>query len=249
MTCEPERIKAYVDGALEDAARAELEDHLAQCSSCRAEALTAEIPQAGFVSVVTVVPATAADPEAPADLTRRVESPRRVRRRGAILVPVIGSLALLAFWVRGAPPFLVRELLRDHGRCFTRPMLEAKVWSEDPVVVAAWFENQGTSLPLVPATVAGLELVGGRYCLLLDRFAAHLYYVADNRHLSLFVIKGPARFVGSYEATIGGRTVQLFRAAGTTVGIVSERAEDVEAFRRSFTTTIAAAALRRRPRA
>ena len=95
-------------------------------------------------------------------------------------------------------------------------------------------------MPLIPENVAGLGLVGARYCPLLDRFAAHLYYTGGDRRASLFVLKGPARFRDAYEGRIGAQTVLLFRSAGTTVGIVSERPEDAEAFRRKFTTTVAA---------
>jgi hypothetical protein len=131
------------------------------------------------------------------------------------------------------------ELARDHGRCFAKGRLPAKIWTSEPSEVTAWFEAQGTPFPVIPSGAGGLELVGGRYCPLWDRLAAHLYYAGDHHHLSLYVISGPARFADSFEATSGGNTVRLLRTAGTTVALVGERAEDVEAFQNTFTTSIA----------
>jgi hypothetical protein len=161
---------------------------------------------------------------------------RRGLRRALLLA---ASLTLLAFWGRGAAPFVAWELARDHGRCFAKGQLPAKVWTSDPTEVTAWFEAQGTLFPVIPSGAGGLELVGGRYCSLGDRLAAHLYYAGDRHHLSLYVISGPARFADSFEATSGGKTVRLLRTAGTTVALVAERAEDVEAFQNTFTTSIA----------
>ncbi|HKC11480.1 MAG TPA: hypothetical protein VKI41_05440 [Vicinamibacteria bacterium] len=160
---------------------------------------------------------------------------RRLRR--ALLLAA--SLTLLALWGRGAAPFLAWELARDHGRCFAKGQLPAKIWTSEPTEVTAWFEAQGTRFPVIPSGARGLELVGGRYCSLGDRLAAHLYYSGERHHLSLYVISGPARFADSFEATSGGKTVRLLRTAGTTVALVAERAEDVEAFQNTFTTSIA----------
>jgi len=64
-------IAGYVDGALEPAARARVETHLADCASCRADALAA---------------------------LRSVRQPRRALTVGA---PVLVAAAALAIWVVG----------------------------------------------------------------------------------------------------------------------------------------------------
>jgi hypothetical protein len=161
------------------------------------------------------------------------------RRGPSRAVLLAASLTLLALWGRGAAPFVAWQLARDHGRCFAKGPLPAKIWTSEPSEVTAWFEAQGTRFPVIPSGAAGLELVGGRYCPLWDRLAAHLYYSGDHHHLSLYVIPGPARFADSFEATSGGKTVRLLRTAGTTVALVAERAEDVESFQGTFTTSIA----------
>ena len=81
-------------------------------------------------------------------------------------------------------------------------------------------------------------LVGARYCPLLDRRVAHLYYTSDGRHLSMYVVPGTVRSVG-FAQRVAGRHVRLATLGGHHVGIVAEHREDVEAFARSLTTTVA----------
>jgi anti-sigma factor RsiW len=233
MSCEPEKVTGYVDDALEAQERAQVLAHLADCPSCRRQVAEEQHVRAHLRALPDFEPRPAFAHELRQRLAGRP-------RQGFWALPLAASVALLALWARGAAPFVAYELARDHAHCFDRASLPAKVWSDDAAVVTAWFEGQGTSLPLIPENVAGLGLVGARYCPLLDRFAAHLYYTGGDRRASLFVLKGPARFGDAYEGRIGAQTVLLFRSAGTTVGIVSERPEDAEAFRRKFTTTIAA---------
>jgi hypothetical protein len=146
----------------------------------------------------------------------------------------------LLLWGRGTAPFVAWELARDHDHCFSRSKLPARIWSGDPVEVAGWFEDQGTAVPPLPEGRRGLSLVGARYCPLVDRLAAHVYYANDDRHLSVFVISGPARFSGYEMGTEArGREVRFLRSAGMTVALVSEHAEDVDAFRHHFSTSTA----------
>ena len=233
MSCDPEKVTGYVDDALDEVERAAIVLHLDTCPACQQQVEEERHVRAHLRGLP--IPELRAGFEA--DLRRLLYGRPR---RAFWALPLAASLALLALWARGAAPFVAYELARDHAKCFGHPALPAKVWSDDAGVVLAWFEGQGTKLPTIPENVAGLGLVGARYCPLLDRFAAHLYYTGADRHASLFVIKGPARFRDVYEGRIGGQTVLLFRSAGTTVGIVSERAEDAEAFKRRFTTMIAA---------
>lgn len=232
MSCEPEKVTGYVDDALAAEERAAVRAHLEECPSCRQQVEEEQDLRARLRALPSLEPRPAFE-----DQVRRRLGGRP--RPGFWALPLAASLAILALWARGAAPFVAYELARDHAHCFDRAALPAKVWSDDAAVIVAWFEGQGTTLPVIPENVAGLGLVGARYCPLLDRFAAHLYYTGGDRRASLFVLKGPARFRDVYEGRIGAETVLLFRSAGTTVGIVSERPEDAEALRRKFTTTIA----------
>jgi len=156
------------------------------------------------------------------------------------VLPVAAALLGVVLWGRGTASFVAWELARDHVHCFGKSRLPAQVWSSDPREIARWFEEQGTVVPPLPEGRRGLMLVGARYCPLVDRLAAHVYYADENRPLSVFVLAGPARFSG-YELGMESRNreVRLLHSAGMTVALVAEHADDVAAFREHFTTTTA----------
>jgi hypothetical protein len=91
----------------------------------------------------------------------------------------------------------------------------------------------------VPAAAGGLQLVGARYCPLIDRRVGHVYYVGRGRHLSIYAVPGSVRFPGDFLANPRDRVVRLLRVEGRTVGLVGERPEDVAAFERALTATYA----------
>lgn len=235
MTCAPERVTGYVDDALDATTRAEVESHLATCATCREQVASERDLRAGL----RALPVPELRPGFESAVRRRLAAESRGRR--AWRLPVAAVLALLALWARGAAPFVAWEVARDHNHCFGKERLPAKLWSSDPSEVSQWFEAQGTRLPPIPAAVGELGLVGARYCPLLDRVAAHLYYAGEERNLSVFVLSGPARFRDTWATESRGNEVRFLRSAGMTVALVSARPEDVEAFRAAFTTTVARA--------
>ncbi|HVR70160.1 MAG TPA: zf-HC2 domain-containing protein [Vicinamibacteria bacterium] len=235
MTCDPEKVTAFVDEALPEDERKGVEAHLAECLSCR--------EQADFETVLRARLRALAPLEVPAGLGRSVR--RRLRsssaRRviAAVALPAAAALALFVFWLRAAPPFVAWELARDHSSCFGRSRLPAKVWSGDPDRVSAWFDDDGFSIPVVPEKAGSAELLGARYCPLIDRSVAHLYYSGDDVNLSLFVVPGSVRMGASHQAEVLGQTVHLLRVGGTVVGVVSASEEAVEAAERALTRTVA----------
>jgi anti-sigma factor RsiW len=234
MSCDPVRVTGYVDRALSAEELAAMEAHLEGCAECARQveeerALGARLRE---------LPAPVPRDELEAEVRRRLApAPRSV---ASWALPLAASLVLLLLWARGSAAFVAWELARDHRHCFGQERLPAQVWSEDPGVVERWFEKQGTELPIVPEGAGGLELVGGRYCTLLDRGVAHLYYSAGEHQASLFVLRGPARLGTGYEGRMGARTVMVFPAGGVLVGVVADRSEDAAALRRRFQTTTAA---------
>ena len=184
MSCASEQVTGYVDGALDDATRVQIEAHLAECDLCRKQAEF----ERGLRARLRRLPGPEPRPGFEAELRRRIRLQRPRRWRWAL--PIAAGLAVLAFWGRNAAPFVALELALDHAKCFSFERLPAEVWGGDPASLAEWFEAKGTELPPLPPTAGGLSLVGGRYCPLLDRRAAHLYYTSDGRHLSVFVLAG-----------------------------------------------------------
>jgi len=233
MSCDPEQVTGYVDGALDEAARAAVEAHLALCPACRAQVESERALRQRLHALAPLEPRSAL----PAEVRRRLrpESTRLSR----VLLAAAAGLALAFLWGRGSAPFVAWELARDHDHCFSFPVLRAQVWSDDPARVAEWFARQGTQIPAIPAAAAGLELVGARYCPLIDRRVGHVYYVGGGRHLSVYAVPGSVRFSREFLADPRNRVVRLIRVEGRTVGLVGERPEDVAAFARALTATYA----------
>lgn len=233
MTCNTELVTGYVDGALDEASRAAVEAHLPGCPACREQA---ESERALRLRLRALAPAEPR-PTLAAEVRRRLK-PRPVSA-SRILLATAAGLAIVFLWGRGAAPFVAFELAWDHRHCFSKPVLPAQIWSDDPDRVAGWFARQGTQIPAVPAVAGGLELIGARYCPLVDRRVGHLYYAGRGRHLSVYAVPGSVRFARDFLDTPGGRVVRLLRIEGRTVGLVGERPEDVAAFERALTSTYA----------
>ncbi|HEY7510994.1 MAG TPA: zf-HC2 domain-containing protein [Vicinamibacteria bacterium] len=235
MSCDPERVTGYVDDALPEEDRAALQAHLRECEPCR--------EQAGFETALRGRLRALAPLDVPPGLRRALRRQMRstspLRFAAAVLLPAAAALALVVFWLRAAPPFVSWELARDHASCFGRSKLPARMWSSDPSQVAAWFEKDGLAVPVVPETVGSAVLIGARYCALIDRRVAHLYYSGDDVNISLFVLPGSVRMEGGYDAEALGQTVRLRRVGGTLVGVVSSSEEAVETLERALTRTVA----------
>jgi len=233
VSCDPEQVTGYVDGALDEAARAAVEAHLALCPACRAQVESERALRQRLHALAPLEPRSAL----PAEVRRRLrpESTRLSR----VLLAAAAGLALAFLWGRGSAPFVAWELARDHDHCFSFPVLRAQVWSDDPARVAEWFARQGTQIPAIPAAAAGLELVGARYCPLIDRRVGHVYYVGGGRHLSVYAVPGSVRFARESLSNPRAHVVRLIRVEGRTVGLVGERPEDVAAFARALTATYA----------
>lgn len=233
MTCNAERVTGYVDDALDEASREAIEAHISGCQACREQVESERALRARLRALAPAEPR----PTLAADVRRRLR--RKPPSASRILLATAAGLAIAFLWGRGAAPFVAFELAWDHGHCFSKRVLPAQVWSGDPERVAEWFARQGTQIPAVPAAAGGLELVGARYCPLVDRKVGHLYYAGRGRHLSVYAVPGSVRFGRDFLDNPRARVVRLLRVEGQTVGLVGERPEDVAAFERALTSTYA----------
>jgi anti-sigma factor RsiW len=233
MSCQPERVTAYVDGQLDPTARADIDAHLAGCDAC-----TRQVSEERWLKETL---RGAPRIELPEGIEARVRGTvRRARPRPwRVLLPLAASLVLGMLWIRGNPMLVSSELAWDHGHCFGKKVLPAQVWGQDGDQVRAWFTARGAAMPLLPESVNGLDLAGGRFCPLLDRKVAHVYYGNAERKLSLYQVPGPLRFDPGPQAHAGGHRVELLRVGGASIALVADEQEDVSAFRKAFQTTLA----------
>jgi anti-sigma factor RsiW len=234
VTCEPERVTGFVDTALDPEGQTALAGHLEDCPDCRRQA----DQERALRARLRELPAVALPPGVEAAVRRRL------RRSGRVnilpwLLPVAATLALAIFWGRGFGPFVAWEVAVEHDHCWGKPRLPATVFSNDPSVVAAFFEQQGTVLPGLPEGAGGLELIGARPCRLLDRPVAHVYYSNEERQLSIFVIPGSVRVDRSLRAKRGHDTILLMRHGDSLLGLVSDDPASVDAFAGALSVSFA----------
>lgn len=233
MSCDPEQVTGLVDEALDPEARAVLVEHLEACPACDQQAQEERTLRARL----RALPA----PPLPLGIEFGIRRRLRGSRGHALrwLLPVAATLVLAVFWGRAFGPFVAWELALDHNHCWGRPQIAAKVFSNDPAVVAAFFEQRGTALPVLPDEAGGLELIGGRPCRLVDRGVAHLYYGNQEKRLSVFVIPGSVRIDRSFRAKRGRNTIALLRVGDSIVGLVSDDPASVEAFTSALSVSFA----------
>lgn len=226
MNCQPEKVTAFVDGALEPPERDEVAAHLGSCARCLEQAEAERAVRSALRRLGSPEPPAGFEARLRSRLARRTPSPLlRVTR---VLLP-LAALLVVGLWARQSAPLVAWQLARDHDHCFSHVPPPASVRSADPAVVSSWFEGRGTSLPLPPERLAGLPLFGARYCRLADRTAiAHLYYTDGSSRLSLFVLPGAARGAADYRTASRGRAVALVRVKGLAVGVVGETTRDVD---------------------
>lgn len=226
MSCVPESVTGHVDGALDDAARARVEEHLSSCPSCRAQAdAETELRQR-----LRALPAPEPRPGFEARVRTRLRRRPALVRWGRVLLPLAAALVGVAFWLRGSPALVARELAFDHSRCFAMRPLPAVSVGHEGASIASWLESRGTRVPRVPSRADGLQLQGARYCELLDGSAvAHVYYVGSQHQASLFVLPRGLRMGATLEIDAGGQHVRLLSLPGQTLGVVGADLADVRA--------------------
>jgi anti-sigma factor RsiW len=231
--CDRLRVTAFVDGALTPAEREIAFAHIASCPRCLAQ----RDAESALRAAVRALPPPALPHGLASRVRRRSRKPVPLRPR--VWVPALAALLLVVVWAHGASSFVAWQVALDHAHCFGKPRLPAEILTGDPGRLAAWFAERGTELPLVPASAGGLDLVGGRFCPLLDRRVAHVYYGGSEHQVSLYVIPGPVRFDRSYVWAGAGTNVNLLRVAGSTVGLVGSDPASLAAIRRSLKRTVA----------
>jgi mycothiol system anti-sigma-R factor len=238
------RVFPYVDGELAPPARAELEDHLAQCAACHQlverevafrEASAAWLrPEPAPDAVRARVSSTLAGFVARRRASRRSRWPRRLTLAAAALAlvalgGVLGVAVNTHLQGRTRVVDLAAAAVEQHQK-LARDVLPADITGVSPKGAEAWFRSRlafNVSLPELPND--RLTFLGGRIANLREIETAALQYQLEGKHVSLFIMPEDAyrrvspgdrpRFtVISYR----GYDVIMWRSHGTGYTLVSE---------------------------
>ena len=223
-------LDAFLDAELAEAEHAQVEEHLARCPSCWAEADAAgrlrEALRSRLRSAMgAVAPQGRASPELRSrihlalveertPLWRRLLTPLRV----AAVAACAAGVLLVLVTQDGSNP-LVDEAIRKHTRDLP---LEVTAAAVGPESVAGWFAGKLDFNPSPPQfRGAGVRLVGARLSHIQDRPAAYVRYDLPRGHLGLFILDDPERrfHEAGRVVHVGPATVRLINARGFNVAM------------------------------
>jgi anti-sigma factor RsiW len=195
-------ITPFVDGALGDAERRAVEDHLRCCAACHSR----EAAERAVRTLIQSRKAALDAPRAPQALHAKCSeiarltpgAPTSWRARltpyalAASLVAVVGGAFLYQATDKSAR-LLAAELTADHVKCFAmnRVLGTHQATAAVESSLASGF-GWRAHLPEDPAR-AGLELVGARPCLYAEGKIAHIMYRQNGNPVSLFMLPNTAR--------------------------------------------------------
>lgn len=222
----------YLDGELDPAAAAPLEEHLEGCPECRGRLQTAR----RLKELVREAEGTEAAPlEVRQRLLERLEAERQRALpwrlpqplRAGLAAAVVALLALGGFLALRSPepPAAVVAFTGHHVSC----------WKISPAAVSGdrtvegWLLAQGLRMPEMPRLPAGTVRYDLRHCRVVDDHQGlhALYRLPRQQHLSLYAI--PVAQLEGFEPpptpqmfTSGGITVAVWRRGGWVFAMVSE---------------------------
>ena len=229
------RLDAYVDGELAEAERAQLREHIADCSECGPEAIALERLRDSIRQSAPVYRA----PEALRSqirfaLRRETAATTHVARpapgwlayAASILVAVaVGSGGTWLINGQRQEDAVANELIDSHLRSLLADHL-TDVPSSDKHTVKPWFAGRSElSPPGVDLAPEGFPLVGGRLDLIEGKPVPALVYRAGKHVINVFVL--PAR-AGEYAETVtrGGYTLRHWNQGDLGYWAVSDAARD-----------------------
>ncbi len=217
MSCDSpyERISAYVDGELDAAAVAQLEQHLRGCEDCRRAAENARVLRHGILAAGLRVGAdpdtrdrlrsalrsasrqSVAAPQRVAAFTPSVAGPRWTQLwalAATVAFVALGAFNLGGWWsTRGPAEPAAEAVVSSHMRSLLGEHL-LDVPSSDRHTVKPWFSGKLEFAPRVlDLAEAGFPLQGGRLDVIEGKRVAALVYQADKHVINLFVRRSMER--------------------------------------------------------
>ena len=232
-----EALSAFLDGEVIDAERREIEAHLSVCPGCQSR-YRAEQSVRSFVRQRRNRLVEPAPPDLRLRIVRAVQAEETKRRWDAMsrrrtfgLLALAASLVLAALggslYFRSAeyPKSVVSEVVDEHIRCLMKQDGGLNLVTADPRAMSEWFRGRldiGVSAP--PFQGAGLRLVGGRLCYLLDRQGAHMVYREGAHVICLFVFdRRELSLPHGQETVSAGHPIRLTSYKGYNVAVWEDR--------------------------
>jgi anti-sigma factor RsiW len=206
MDCTDTRtlLLARRRGALDDAARAEVDRHLSTCDACRAEDAADRALSDALERMPRRTAPTALVRTLEAQLSAAPSPTSKNTRRGA-LVALASALAVAAaaflFLVPREPGAIVTEAVNDHLRVLysTHPL---EVESGGVHQVKPWFEGRVDFAPVVGfGGDDDFPLLGGSVGYFVDRKAATYVYKRRLHLITLFVFRAEGLSWPSFPST------------------------------------------------
>ena len=229
MKCEEIHhfVDTYLDGELDFAQQVELEQHLANCPSCRSLLEERRAFRAFFVAAVS-------EYKAPPQLEAKVLAairPAPAKQKfsfwrqpwiyATAVVAISVCLALRILFPDAEKEFSRQAVLRHSLSLSTSHLVD--VASPNPVVVKPWLTARlDFAPPLVGSPAAGYSLVGGRVDEIENRSVATLIYKQDNDVVSLFCWPPDKEHLSSSERSIDGYRVSTWSNSQCNYVLVSK---------------------------
>jgi anti-sigma factor RsiW len=220
-------IDTYLDAELDLARQVELEQHLANCPSCRPLLEERQAFRTFFVAAVR-------EYKAPPQLEAKVlAAMRRVPKREKFSLwrqPWIYATAVVAMTVCLALRILFPDAEKEFSRqAVLRHSRSLSTWhlvdvtSPNPAVIKSWLTARlDFAPPLVRSPATGYSLVGGRVDVIENRSVATLVYKHDQDVVSLFCWPPDKEHLSTGERSIEGYRVATWSNAQCNYVLVSK---------------------------
>ncbi|HXM01998.1 MAG TPA: zf-HC2 domain-containing protein, partial [Chthoniobacterales bacterium] len=199
MNCEEADrfLDAYLDGELDPAKRAELEEHLAGCAECQQKLDRLRQFREFFTANAPHYPAP---PELKGKVLARIEVKRRSTLTALVRQPWLYAAALLVVslvlvWLKffpDQPELIANQAVANYKRA---ALLErvCDVVSPDPGVVKPWFSGKLDFSPPVVLPGLNFQMRGGRLDVLNNRKVAAITYKRDKDLITIFAWPGSGK--------------------------------------------------------
>jgi anti-sigma factor (TIGR02949 family) len=218
-------LDAYVDGELEPAKKAELEQHLASCPECEKKLAHLRRFREFFDANAPHFPAP---PELKSKVLARLEVAKKSNFISLVRQPWLYAAALLIVglflaWIKFFPDQdkrIANQAVADYKRA---ALLErvCDIVSPDPGVVKPWFIGKIDFSP--PVVLPGLDfkMRGGRLDVINNRKVAAVTYKRDKDLVTVFVWPDAGKPIPMKTWSIGGDMVCTWNVKGLNCVAVS----------------------------